>query len=89
MTTIKLSLISALMLSTALASAEGKVKKPSVYAAEACTAIHLKGAMGVRENEAKADKDTAMVCQTKSSARVLREWRLSFFGDGDAFVVGR
>lgn len=72
------------------AHAEPKApKKPTVYRAEACQQVALKGALGFSDAEAKPVKDTAMLCQTKSSVRVLREWRLEGWGDGDMFVVGR
>lgn len=79
MNTIKLPLIAALILTTALASAEDKARKPrkpAVFAADACQQVALKGALGLSDAEGKPVRDAAMLCQTKSSVRVLKEWRL-------------
>ena len=81
-----------LSLVPAWAHAEDKArapKKPTVHRAEACQQVALKGALGFSDAESKPVKDTAMLCQTKSNVRVLREWRLEGWGDGDMFVVGR
>jgi hypothetical protein len=77
--------------STALAGDKAKApKQPTVYHADACQQIALKGAVGFSDTQDKPSRDTAMVCSSKSgSARVLREWRLEGWGDGDMFVVGR
>lgn len=71
------------------AHAEGKPRKPAVFAADVCQQVALKGALGFSDAEAKPVKDRAMICQTKRSVRVLREWRVEGWGDGEMFVVGR
>ena len=84
-------MIAALVLCSSLASAEDtkKPNKPSVYQVDQCQQVALKGAVGFSDAEKGWTKDTAMLCQTKHSVRVLREWRIEGWGDGEMFVVGR
>lgn len=84
-----LIVVACLSLIPSWAHAEGKPRKPAVFAASACQQVALKGALGLSDAEAKPIKDTAMICQTKSSVRVLREWRVEGWGDGEMFVIGR
>lgn len=80
MTTIKLPLVAALLVCSAVASAEpnAKPRKPSVFAVDACEQVKTKAG-------------SAMLCQAseKSRPRILTAFARVTMPDGSSWIVGR